>query len=82
VEYLTTFTSTHKVLKAEKVLKRNDIPFRLLPSPKALIKPSQCGLVIAFNASDTAMVEDVLRKARVKPMAIYFKGEEGNYVKV
>jgi hypothetical protein len=54
----------------------------LLPSPKALIKPSQCGLVIAFNASDTAMVEDVLRKARVKPMAIYFKGEEGNYVKV
>lgn len=53
-----------------------------MPSPKALIEPSQCGLVIAFNTSDIAIVEDVLRKARVRPRAIYFKGEEDNYVKV
>ncbi|MEE9590971.1 MAG: DUF3343 domain-containing protein [Thermodesulfobacteriota bacterium] len=82
MEYLATFTSTYKVLKAEKVLKGNGIPFRLLPSPKVLLKPSQCGLVIAFNASDMAIVEDVLIKARVRPSAVYVKGEEGNYVKV
>ncbi|MBI3753784.1 MAG: DUF3343 domain-containing protein [Deltaproteobacteria bacterium] len=78
-EYLATFGSTHKVLKAEKILKEKDIPFRLMPTPKTL--SAFCDICVAFQEQDREAVENALQGAGVKAAAIYRKqGDE--YVKV
>jgi len=82
VEYVATFSSTHKVLKAEKILKERAIPFKLYPSPKALIAPAQCGLVIACDEENLTAMEETLAGAKIKPRAIYRKSSEGEYVKM
>jgi hypothetical protein len=82
VEYVATFSSTHKVLKAEKVLKEGGVPFKLYPSPKALIAPSQCGLVIVFDGVNMEAFKETLAGERTRPKSIYRKEKEGKYVEV
>ena len=77
--YLITFGSTHKALKAEKILKEKNIPFKLIPTPKALA--TFCDLSLSFHEQDREAVEDAFRGSGVKVTALYKKeGEE--YVKM
>lgn len=55
MSYHLSFGSTHKVLKAEKILKDNKITFRLNPAPKEIA--SYCALVITVSDEDT--VEEI-----------------------
>ncbi|HAG51931.1 MAG: hypothetical protein A2X87_01615 [Deltaproteobacteria bacterium GWC2_42_51] len=79
MEYIATFGSTHKALKAEKVLKENTVDFRLIPTPKTLT--TFCALSIAFEDRVKTDVENILRNSRVKIAAMY-KKEGDSYVKV
>ncbi len=79
MEYIATFGSTHKALKAEKVLKEKGIPFKLIPTPKKLA--AFCDLAISYEEKDRTAVETAFRDSSVKAAAIY--GKEGDeYVKV
>ena len=79
MEYIATFGSTHKTLKAENVLKEKDIPFKLIPTPKKLA--AFCDLAISYEDKDRTAVETAFRDNSVKTAAIY--GKEGDeYVKV
>lgn len=71
MEHIITFGSTHKALKAEKVLKEHGLPFRLMPTPKTLA--AFCDLCIAFQEQDREAIENALKDAGVKPAAIYRK---------
>jgi hypothetical protein len=77
--YLITFGSTHKALKAEKILKEKNIPFKLIPTPKALA--TFCDLSLSFQEQDREAVENTLKNAGVKTVATYRK-EGDEYVKV
>jgi hypothetical protein len=79
MKFLLTFGSTHKVLKAESVLKELGVEFRLDPAPKVLA--TYCDLVITVEGEALAHAEEVLRAAGTGPKAIYKKEGEG-YVKV
>lgn len=77
MEYIATFGSTHKALKAEQVLKRKGIAFKLIPTPKKIA--AFCDLAVSFE--DITAVETIFRDSSVKTAAIYIrKGDE--YVKV
>jgi len=54
-QYLAVFNSTHRVLKAEGLLKARNIPIMLIPAPRAV--QADCGLAIRFdeNMHDTIM---------------------------
>ncbi len=82
MEYVATFSSTHKVLRAERVLKEKEVPFKLYPSPKALIAPSQCGLVIAFDGVNIEAFRETLAGELTRPKAIYRKKKGEEYVEV
>jgi hypothetical protein len=74
-----TFGSTHKVLKAESILKAHGVAFRLDPAPKVLA--TYCDLVITIEKDGLATAKEVLGEAGTAPTAVYKKeGEE--YVKV
>jgi len=79
MEYLLAFGSTHRVLKAESVLKEKGVPFRLNPAPPSLA--AYCDLVITVSADSLLDANAVLAAVKLKPKAVY-KAEGGTYVKV
>jgi hypothetical protein len=78
MEYLLSFLSTHKALKAESVLKAEGVRFRLLPAPKEIA--AYCALVISINEKP----EDVIKilEGTGGESAALFKKEDEGYVKV
>ncbi len=79
MKVILTFGSTHRVLKAESVLKDVDIPFTLDPAPKALAR--FCDLVITIEEEARGKVARALTEAGVEPTAIYRK-LSGEYVEM
>ena len=55
------FESSHKVLKADKVLMENKIKFDVIPTPKEF--SSDCGLAIRITETDAELqkVETILK---------------------
>jgi hypothetical protein len=79
MEYILGFGSPHKALKAEEILKKASVPFRLLPVPKAL--DASCGLVISVRDGEFHDAAGVLEKNGLRPRNVYRKEGE-DYVKV
>jgi hypothetical protein len=54
-QYLAVFNSTHRVLKAEALLKARKNQFMLIPAPRAI--QADCGLALRFDPDqyDTIM---------------------------
>jgi hypothetical protein len=78
MEYLLSFHSTHKALKAESVLKVEGVRFRLLPAPKEIA--AYCALVISIE-DDPKEVIKILEGTGGESAALFKKEEEG-YVEV
>lgn len=80
VQYVLTFGSAHKALKAESVLKEKAVPFRLLPAPKALVE--HCDLVISIDGEDAFQAAlNALNASSVK-VKLTFRKDGESYVKV
>lgn len=73
-DYVAIFNSVHKVMKAEKLLKRESIPMLLIPAPRSL--SSDCGLAIRYAPSDKEQLESLLAAASLLPEEIYLKAGE------
>ncbi len=75
MEYLFAFATTHKALKAERLLKEADMEFRLLPAPKYITV--RCALVISIP-SETMEESRIMLEDGGAPVVNLFKkvGEE------
>lgn len=78
-EYIALFGSVTRVMKAEKVLKREGIAFMLMPSPRTI--PSPCGLAIKFEEAEREGLERTLEERKLKITHLYLK-KEGEYEKI
>ncbi|MBI5443980.1 MAG: DUF3343 domain-containing protein [Deltaproteobacteria bacterium] len=76
---LFIFHSVHKVMKAEKALKRAGLDVRLMPVPRQL--SSQCGLAILFFLRDREEATIAL-EAEGCPFVELYALEEGHYRRV
>lgn len=79
MEYILGFGSPHRALKAEEILKRAGVAFRLLPVPKAL--DASCGLVISVSEDVLEEARGALESAGLRPRNTYRKAGD-DYVKV
>lgn len=52
------FDSTSAALFAEKLLKKEDISFKIIPVPRHI--SSDCGVCIRFSPSDREKIEEIL----------------------
>ena len=77
--YVLAFSTTHKVLKAESLLKEEGIDMRLDPAPVKLT--GHCEIVITLDEAVLARALSLLSERRCKPSAIFRKEKDG-YVKV
>ncbi len=73
-EYIALFGSVTRVMKAEKVLKKEGIPFTLIPSPRVI--PSPCGLAIKFGKVEKENSERILEEKKLKITHLYIKHKE------
>lgn len=55
------FHSIHKIMKAEKILKKASLDIKLMPVPRQL--SSDCGLAITFHLEECETVKDALDAA-------------------
>lgn len=68
-DYVAVFHSVHRVMKAEKLLKREGIDVMLIPTPRQL--SSDCGLAIRYGEGDQQRVDAVLAAEGLVPVEVY-----------
>lgn len=56
--WVVLFDSVHHAVQAEKILKEEGVPFKLVPVPRHI--SSDCGVCIRFSAGDRSRVVDIL----------------------
>ncbi|MBE0502056.1 MAG: DUF3343 domain-containing protein [Desulfuromonadales bacterium] len=74
-DYVAIFQSIHRVMKAEKLLKRAKIEILLIPAPRQLT--SDCGLAIRYAETVRREVLDLLLAEDLAPVEIYKKRADG-----
>ena len=76
-QYLAVFNSTHRVLKAEGLLKNKGLSILLIPAPRAV--QADCGLAIRFDKEQYAAIMDLLADQNLLP-AFLCQLQDNNYV--
>jgi len=59
--WVALFDSVHHAMQAEKMLREEGIPHKLVPVPRHI--SSDCGVCVRFAASDRSRVADVLNRS-------------------
>lgn len=74
-QYLAVFNSTHRVLKAEGLLKAQGLPIMLIPAPRAV--QADCGLAIRFDENLREPVMQLLAGQSLLPAFLcQLRGDE------
>lgn len=68
-DYVAIFHSIHRVLKAEKILKQEEVDFLLIPVPRQLT--SDCGLALRFSPDTKENLLEILADANLPPAEMY-----------
>lgn len=76
-QYLAVFNSTHRVLKAEGLLKTKGLPVILIPAPRAV--QADCGLALRFDQDYHESVMQFLSSHNLLP-AFLCQFLNGNYI--
>ncbi len=63
------FYTTSSAMRAEKVLKKEKLTIKMIPTPREL--SSECGIALRFDWAHAERVEASLEKARVEIAGIH-----------
>ena len=74
-DVVAIFHSVHKVMKAEKILKRENFEILLIPVPRQLT--SDCGLAIRYAESQREKIELFLKQQNLEPEELFLKTDAG-----
>lgn len=78
-DYVAIFKSVHRVMEAERLLKKKGLPILMIPAPRAVA--SDCGLGLRYAEDAREEVEGTLADAGLLPKELYRKrGDE--YLKI
>lgn len=61
--YVISFDSTHHAIKAEKLLKEQNLSIKMMPTPREIT--ASCGLSIRFESENLLEVEDIINKEKL-----------------
>lgn len=69
------FGSIHRVMKAEKILKREIVPLTLIPTPRQI--SSDCGMVVRIDCDDLEKALKIIQEYGLIIEGVYEIGKEG-----
>ena len=78
-DYVAIFHSIHRVLKAEKILKKAGVDFLLIPVPRQLT--SDCGLALRFAPETREKLLEILVTEELAPVELHQR-KDGGYLDV
>ena len=70
------FYTTSAAMRAEKILKKENLNVKLIPTPREL--SSDCGIALRFDGNQVETVEDLLDAAHVETAGIHRVRENAN----
>lgn len=79
-EIVLIFRGTHQVLSAEKALKREGVPIRLIPVPRRLT--SDCGLAVRIPEKSLSQARETLVAIPLLPASAHRLISDGEYEEV
>ena len=68
-DFVAIFLSVHKVMKAEKILKKEKMEMLLIPVPRQLT--SDCGLAIRYAETERVEIEAILTRENLSPEELF-----------
>lgn len=74
---LAVFNSSHRVMKAEHLLKGLGLAILLIPAPRAL--STDCGLAIRFSSDEHSSIMLALDKDKLLPAFVCRRINDGKY---
>ena len=74
-DFVAIFHSVHKVMKAEKILKKEKAEMLLIPVPRQLT--SDCGLAIRYAETERVQIEAILTRENLSPEELFQKVVDG-----
>ena len=78
-QHLAVFNSTHRVMKAESILKSKGCKATLIPAPRAL--QTDCGLAIRFDENISEEVMRTLKETDLLPSFLCRREGDG-FIKI
>lgn len=78
-DIIAIFHSIHRVMKAEKLLKNEQIEILLIPAPRQL--SSDCGLALRFAPAEQERIISLLAEHSLKPAEVY-QYQADSYIKI
>lgn len=72
--------SIHFVLKAEKLLLKENIPIDVIPVPRSI--SSDCGMAIEYSCEQTERIQELLNYEKIDIARIYRCKEDGGFVQI
>jgi hypothetical protein len=76
-EVILIFRGTHQVMSAEKNLRREGVPVKLIPVPKRL--SSDCGFALRILLPDKGRAREILSRSGILPRSVHILREEEMY---
>ncbi|OGW00527.1 MAG: hypothetical protein A2889_08630 [Nitrospinae bacterium RIFCSPLOWO2_01_FULL_39_10] len=77
---IVLFISTHETLRAEKILKSEDIYFKTVIKPRSIT--SECGMGLEFNRNDKERILKICKENNLKLAGIFFKRKDGGWERI
>lgn len=75
--YLIVFKNTMDAIKAEELLKKENIKIAIMPTPTYITQ--SCGISIKFDEEDWGNIKDIIDKGLITPKNVYIR--EGQHAK-
>jgi len=66
---LFTFSNTHRVIKAERILRAHGLGVEVIPTPKEI--SSECGMSLLVGVGGSQKAWEILRKEGVEVLGVY-----------
>lgn len=74
-----TFKSTHHAIQGESILKKEDVKFRTIPTPREV--STSCGLAVKFDLEIYNQIIDIIEEKKMNIDSVYkiIKEEKESY---
>jgi len=79
-KYIVLFISTHETLRAEKILKSEDIDFKTVIKPRIIT--SECGFGLKFDSHHREKILITCKNNKLKMSGIFIAKEDGTWEKI
>ena len=77
---IVLFISTHETLRAEKILKSEDIYFKTVIKPRTIT--SECGFGLKFESRDKKNVLKICEENNLRLSGIFFTRDDGGWERI